>query len=279
MDEKTFDGLLDSYLFEDLGSGDVSTNLISERNITAIITANSTGFIYGVKIIRLFMKKHGLKSKFYIKDGELLKKGFIVAKIFGSAKKILIMERVILNLLSVLSGVTTETKKYSDLLLKCGSKAKITATRKTHPGLRFLEKEAVKAGGGNPHRYGLYDMIMLKDNHLKMLGLDIAKAVSLAKKSSKKLKIEVEVSTPKAALNAAKAGADIVMLDNMTPANMRKAIELIVQASLRRKLLIEASGNISLKTIPKISKLDLDWISTSKITLDITPFDFGLDFN
>lgn len=122
-------------------------------------------------------------------------------------------------------------------------------------------------------------MIMLKDNHLKMLGLDIAKAVSLAKKSSKKLKIEVEVSTPKAALNAAKAGADIVMLDNMTPANMRKAIELIVQASLRRKLLIEASGNISLKTIPKISKLDLDWISTSKITLDITPFDFGLDFN
>ena len=279
MAEKTFDGLLDSYLFEDLGSGDVSANLISERNITAIITAKSTGFIYGVKIIRLFMKKHGLKSKFYIKDGELLKKGFIVAKIFGSAKKILIMERVILNLLSVLSGVTTETKKYSDLLLKCGSKAKITATRKTHPGLRFLEKEAVKAGGGNPHRYGLYDMIMLKDNHLKMLGLDIAKAVSLAKKSSKKLKIEVEVSTPKAALNAAKAGADIVMLDNMTPANMRKAIELIVQASLRRKLLIEASGNISLKTIPKISKLDLDWISTSKITLDITPFDFGLDFN
>ena len=279
MDERKLEGLLNSYLCEDLGSGDVSTDLIPDSKINAKITAKSNGFIYGIKIIHFLMRKHGLKSKFYIKDGDLVKKGFIVAKIYGSAKKILIMERLILNLLSVLSGITTETKKYSDLLLDCGSKAKITATRKTHPGLRFLEKEAVKAGGGNPHRYGLHDMIMLKDNHLKMFQLDIPLAVSNAKKSSKKLKIAVEVSTPKDALDAAKAGANIVMLDNMTAKSMKKAVDLIVQAGLRHKVLIEASGNISLKNIPKISNLDLDWISTSKITLDISPVDFSLNFN
>jgi nicotinate-nucleotide pyrophosphorylase (carboxylating) len=214
---------------------------------------------------------HPNKTTAHIKDAELVAKGAKLLTVEGNARSILTAERVALNFVQRLSGIATLTRQFVDAVR--GTAAKILDTRKTTPGWRRFEKYAVHCGGGQNHRFGLFDMVLIKDNHLAAVSGNIALAVQAARKKFPSLKIEVEADTLDQASAAAEAGADIVLLDNMTSEQLRAAVKLIGGRSKT-----EASGGVTLATVRQIAETGVDYISVGALTHSAPAVDIGLDF-
>jgi len=272
--------LVDRALAEDLGWGDVTTEVLipDDQQGKASIIAKANGILAGTEVAKqVFLKVDPeLKVGILIEDGANVKPGDIIAKIEGKVTSILKAERVALNFLQHLSGIASETARYVEAVK--GLPAQVTDTRKTIPGLRVLEKHAVRAGGGKNHRMHLGDAILIKDNHLAALrsqGLNLKEIVARARqKASPELKVEIEVKTPQEAAEAAEAGADIIMLDNMDIDDMRRAVQLI-----RGRALIEASGGITLDKVRAVAETGVDFISIGALTHSAKALDISLELD
>ncbi len=269
--------LIDLALREDIGEGDVTTDsfVSKETTATARIVARERAIVAGTKTAGEVFRRvdPDLKIKVVLKDGSEVNAGNDVIQIQGSVRSILKAERVALNFLQRLSGIATMTRKFVDAA--ANDHVKILDTRKTTPGLRALEKAAVVAGGGANHRFGLFDMALVKDNHLASIsGFDaFAKAVHNLRKSKPKLQIEVEADTLEQVRGLLEInGIDVILLDNMTPAEIREAIALG-----KNKVKFEASGGVTLQNIRQIAATGVDYISIGAITHSARSIDFSLE--
>lgn len=261
---------LKEYLEEDCNFIDISALCIpKDTNISAKIVAKSEGFISGLEELGILYDILKVTINFFKKDGDAFKNGDIIAELRGYARAILMGERVGLNLLIHMSSITSTVKKYVKIIKDSGKNVKIACTRKTLPGLRIFEKKAVLlvGDGVDPHRFSLSDMILLKDTHLKYYKGDIAKLLkNMKKQASFTKKIEIEIEKPEEVLIAAKNGADIIMLDNMTPNQVEDAINLLKKNDLRDKVIIEVSGGINIENIVDYLQSSPDIISIGELT-------------
>jgi len=263
-----------SALREDIGFGDITTeSLAGDYDIlVGKLISRSEGILCGCDVFRTVFEilSKDIDIKFNFKDGDKITKGDVIADVKGSAKALLMGERVALNYIQRMSGIATETRKFQDAVKPYS--ARIVDTRKTTPNFRAFEKYAVKIGGGSLHRFNLSDCAMIKDNHIKLAG-SIKKAVNkLRENISHAHKIEVECDTLKQVKEAILSGADIIMLDNMSITNMKKACEMI-----GNKAIIEASGSVNLESVNQIASTGVDIISTSAIVAKASTLDIGLD--
>jgi nicotinate-nucleotide pyrophosphorylase (carboxylating) len=279
---KTTDELIDDLLTlsfaEDVGDGDHTTlsTIPAEAVGTQRLIIKEEGILSGVNIAKKVFDKFdkGLKMTVYINDGAHVKPGDIAFEVTGSVRSLLQTERTMLNIMQRMSGIATTTARYQAKLE--GLKTKVLDTRKTTPGMRLLEKEAVKTGGGCNHRIGLFDMILIKDNHVDFAG-GIKQAVSAAKayckQNNKDLRIEVEVRNTEEILQAIEAGVDRIMLDNYTPERTREAVELIRQKAPGVE--IESSGGITLETLRAYGEAGVDFISVGALTHSVKGLDMS----
>lgn len=262
-------------LDEDLGlAGDLTTQatLSPDATATATINAREAGTIAGLMLAEaaFALIGPGLNFKALVSDGDQVVAGQDIASISGNARLIMSAERVALNFLNHLSGIASFTRQFADAV--AGTNARICDTRKTTPGLRAFEKYAVRCGGGQNHRFGLDDAILIKDNHIAVAG-SVRKAVLAAKAFAGHLvAIEVEVDTLEQFGDALEAGANAVLLDNMDNATLRKAVDLN-----KGRARLEASGEVTLDRVRGIAETGIDFISTSQITMAADPLDLGLD--
>ena len=265
---------VEEFLLEDIGYQDLTTdNLDVDKNIEAVLLAKDEGILAGVDIaLEVFnILDPDIKVERYKKDGDKLQKGEQVLKLSGSGKSILKGERVFLNLVQKLSGIATTTNRYVQKVK--GTSVKLLDTRKTTPGLRAFEKYAVRVGGGYNHRFALYDMVMIKDNHIALVG-SISDAVrQIKQKISPMIKIEVEVSSLDEFKEALETEADIIMLDNMDINQIKEAVKM----NQGRKRL-EVSGNITLDNIEEYAKTGVDFISTGAVIHSSKWLDLSLKF-
>lgn len=259
---------------EDIAGGDITTNSLVPESIkaTAEMTMKADGVISGIDIaIAVFkeLDKDTVCTKF-VNDGDKVKRGDKILKVEGSYRVLLSAERSSLNFLQRLSGIATETSKYVSALEN--TQTKVLDTRKTVPGMRMLDKKAVKDGGGTNHRIGLYDMVLIKDNHIKVAG-GILKAVGQIKSVvPSSIKIEVEVTNMEEVKEAIQSGADIIMLDNMTTAQMAEAVKFI-----DNRAKTEASGNMSLERIKEVAQTGVDFISVGALTHSVKALDISMN--
>ncbi len=273
LDWDKVDRIIENALGEDVGAGDVTTDTICpiDSVSTAEIRAKEKGVIAGGPIAERVFKRLSPKARITLtkEDGVRVMPGDVIFQIEAPTRAILTGERLALNILQRLSGIATETSKY---VAECeGHKAKILDTRKTAPGLRVLDKYAVSAGGGQNHRIGLYDGVLIKDNHIASAG-SIAKAVlAVRQKHGDQFKIEVETSDLTEVREALDSGADIIMLDNMTTQDMREAVSVI-----NGKALVEASGGVKLETVRGIAETGVDYISVGSVTHSAKALDIAL---
>lgn len=266
---------IDKFLKEDLGErGDITSDSLFTNNYAeAKIIAKEDCVVAGCEEVKIIFKKTGAEIEFLIKDGDNVEKGTIVALIKGSARSILKGERLALNIIGRMSGIATETKKLVDLCKSINPNVTVAATRKTTPGFRKFEKRAVEIGGGETHRYGLYDAVMIKDNHIKLIG-SVEVAIKKVKEKIHDKTIEIEVENEKDAITAARLNVDVIMLDNFNPksgANIAKKIKQI-----NPKILVEISGRINSDNISKYASF-ADRISLGYITHSITSKDYSLE--
>ena len=262
---------LAQFLAEDIGKGDITSDLLDKKRITATIISRENAILAGVQYAKEIFKIKGCNVKILKKEGSRIKPNQTIISITGDAGKILTCERTALNLLTRMSGIATQTNQ---LVKKIPSKTKLYATRKTAPGLRYFDKEAVEIGGGKKHRLRLDEMVMIKDNHIAIEN----SLLSLIKKTKKKYKkFEVEVENTKDAVLAANMGATIIMLDNFTPAQIKKTIQTLKDQKLRSKVLLEASGGITSKNISKYGQTGVDIISVGSITNSVKGIDMSLE--
>jgi len=275
--EEQMDRIIDLALAEDLSHGDATSEALIPPRLQgrAAVLVKAAGVLAGGEASkRVFLRVDpSLKVKILVEDGSRVKPGETVATIAGAVASILKAERVALNFLGRLSGTASLTARYVAAIHGC--KATITDTRKTTPGLRLLEKYAVRSGGGQNHRYHLGDGILIKDTHLAALratGMSLKDIVAQAKQNARRgLKVEVEVSTSQEALDAAAAGADIVMLDNMSPDEMRRTVSLMPE-----QVKIEASGGITLANVRAAAMAGVDIISIGALTHSAQALDVSL---
>jgi len=258
-------------LDEDIGSGDVTSEatIPETANATAFMVARQRMVVAGIEFAETAFQ--GSKLTRHLRDGELAAKGAKLLTIQGNARAILAAERVALNFVQRLSGIATLTEQFVEAI--AGTRAEILDTRKTTPGWRKFEKYAVRCGGGKNHRLGLYDMVLIKDNHLAAVGGDIARAVQRARTRYPSLQIEVEADTLEQVGKAAEAGAGIILLDNMTTRDLRKAVDLV-----KGRCKTEASGGVTLATVRAIAETGVDYISVGALTHSAPAADIGLDF-
>lgn len=262
------------FLSEDLGRGDITSNLLPRKKIKARIISRQDGVIAGVNYVKEIFRLKGCNVKIIKKDGDKIKPNQTILEITGYAKMVLSCERTALNLLSRMSGIATRTKKIVDKIKAVNSRVKLYSTRKTAPGLRFFDKEAVKIGGGEKHRMSLDEMIMIKDNHLAVAG-SIPRLIFKARKKHKK--IEIEVENQEDALLAASVGVNIIMLDNFSPKEIITTINRLKKSKLRNQVKLEASGGINEKNVSMYAKTGVDMISIGEITNSVTGIDFSLE--
>lgn len=266
-------------LLEDLGrAGDITSDatIAPDAKAKAVLATREDGILSGMDLAVAAFRAidPGIKIKLRAEDGDRIKARQKVAEISGNARAVLGAERVALNYLMRMSGIASYTAKFQDLIAHTG--AKITCTRKTVPGHRAFDKYAVKCGGGSNHRFGLDDAILIKDNHIAVCG-GVKTAVERARAFAGHLvKIEIEVDTLKQFAEVLKAGPDVVLLDNMTPATLAKAVAMNREAG-SAAVVLEASGNVSIGTVKEIAETGVDYISTSKITMAAPTLDLGLD--
>jgi nicotinate-nucleotide pyrophosphorylase (carboxylating) len=268
---------IQTWLEEDIGSGDVTTSATVPREHCSIgiIHVKEDGIIAGLPFVQTLYAQLNAKLQFSAKaeEGSHVTKGTVVATIEGLTHDILLGERVSLNVLQRLSGIATRTKQYVDAAEN--PNVRIVDTRKTTPGLRNLEKYAVRVGGGYNHRFGLYDAVLIKDNHIKASG-SVVNAIRQARAQiPHTMKIEVEIENKIQLEQAVDEAADIIMLDNMSPTEMKTAVAYIKKQNSR--ILIEASGSVTLDKLKEIAQTGVDLISIGKLTHSITSLDISLD--
>jgi nicotinate-nucleotide pyrophosphorylase (carboxylating) len=268
---------LKQILADDIGQGDVTAAVVipANLNVKAEVIAKEEGVVAGIEEGTFLMEYLGLTVKAKVADGEKIKNKQVLMQISGDAQTILSGERTMLNLLSRMSGIATKTRRLLEKLEKANAKTKIAATRKSAPGLLYFDKKAVVVGGGDSHRLHLDDMILIKDNHLAIVG-SIEEAVKRAKANgSFTKKIEIEVTTAEDALKAAKAGADVVMLDNFSPKQAKSAVEALSEAGFG-KVLLEVSGGITGENILEFASAEIDVISMGELTHSVKALDISL---
>lgn len=272
------DDFLKSALYEDVGTGDITTEatIPEDARIEGRYVAKDDGIICGTEVCRRVFDLVGgdVITEFYKNDGDAVKKGDIIGKVAGNARSVLTGERLGLNIMQHLSGIATKTKYYVDAV--AGTGAMIADTRKATPGMRELEKYAVRVGGGHNHRMNLSDGVLIKDNHIVAAG-GIKNAVAAAKKyAPHTMKIEVEVENEDEIREALDAGADVIMLDNMSIEDMAAAVKLI-----GGRAVVEASGNMGDKTtdeLREVAETGVDLISIGALTHSVKAFDISLKF-
>ncbi|KAF6243656.1 nicotinate-nucleotide diphosphorylase (carboxylating) [Nitrosopumilus sp. b1] len=263
---------LERFLAEDIGKGDITSELLPKKKIFAQIISREKGIVAGTKYAKQIFALKKCKVRIKKIDGSRIKPNDVIMEISGNADSVLSCERTSLNLLSRMCGISTQTNELVRLI--GNSKTKLFATRKTAPGLRFFDKEAVSIGGGFRHRIRLDDMIMIKDNHIEV-GDSLVELIRKARKRYKK--IEVEVENQKDALIAAKERASIIMLDNFSPSQIKRTIDILEKNKLRDKVKLEASGGISKKNIKLYAKTGVDIISVGSITNSVNGLDLSLE--
>jgi len=276
---KILERKLRSFLEEDIGEGDITTALIVPQGtvIEAEIRAKETGIVAGIEEALVLLRSLGLQAEPKVADGAKVKSQTVVLRIVGDARTILTAERTILNILSRMSGIASMTRRIVDKVENSGYKTQVACTRKVAPGLLYFDKKAVLVGGGDVHRLRLDDMVLIKDNHLAIAG-DVTRAVKEAKsKGSFSKKIEIEVSTPEEALKAVEANADIIMLDNFSPTQIQKTLELLEKNGLRGRVLIEASGGINEGNVLEFASTGVDILSLGAITQSAKALDMSLE--
>jgi len=269
---------LKAALEEDIGQGDVTAAAIipAGLKVKAEVIAKEDGVVAGIEEATILAEYLGLKVEAQAADGEKIKNKQVLMKIEGDAQTILSAERTLLNLLSRMSGIATQTRTLTEVIKKNKSKTKIAATRKTAPGLNFFDKKAIALGGGDPHRLHLDDMILIKDNHLAIVG-GVEEAVKKAKSNASfSKKIEVEVTSSEDAVVAARAGADIVMLDNFSPKQAKEAAAKLHKAGYY-KVLIEVSGGVTAQNLAEYAAADVDVISIGALTHSVKALDISLE--
>lgn len=267
------------FLEEDLGFGDITSELLIPKGLKTrgVIVAKESGVVAGVEEAEMLFKHFSIDVKINRKDGDIINPGDVVMEVEGEARSILMVERTALNILMRMSGIATETKKLVDMIREAGLNVKIAATRKTAPGLRALDKKAVMLGGGEPHRLRLDDAILIKDNHIALIG-SVKEAVRRAiEKVSFVKKVEVEAKTLGEALEASESGADIVMLDNMRPEQIREVIERLRERGLYGKILLEASGRINPSNILEYASTGVHVLSIGYLTHSAKALDMSLE--
>ncbi len=271
---KDIGSLIESALKEDIGNGDVTTNALipDTMNSTATMVAKADGIIAGMEVAEAVFRT--LSAQFvwkpFVKDGDSIKKGDLLVEMSGPFRALLTGERLALNFLQRMSGIATMTGLFVAQVAEYGTK--ILDTRKTVPGLRMLDKYSVKAGGGENHRIGLYDMVLIKDNHIKVAG-GIKNAVSqIRAQVPASMKIEVETTTMEEVQEALDMNADIIMLDNMSTAMMKKCVELI-----NHRAKVEASGNMNLERVREVAETGVDYISIGALTHSVTALDISMN--
>jgi len=279
MPRKLIEEQLLQILKEDIGQGDVTSTTVIPTDfiVTAEVVAKENGVAAGIREAVILAQAVDLKVKTYVAEGEQVKNKQALMQITGDAQTILTIERTLLNLLSRMCGIATATREFTEKLKTINSSAKIAATRKTAPGLMYFDKKAVTIGGGDPHRLHLDDMILIKDNHIAVIG-DPAEAVKIAKeKTSFSKKIEIEITKAADILQVAKAGADIIMLDNFTPNEIDDAVEMLKNAKLPHKVLLEISGGINKDTFMDYAQTKVDIISIGALTHSVKALNLSLE--
>lgn len=273
LDLSEINQILENALREDIGSGDITTNLLFpyDAECRAIILAKEEGLVVGLPIAEMVFRKldKDIVWSEEKKDGDKVEPNQVMAEISGSQKSILTGERAALNFLQRLSGIATLTSRFVKAIH--GLPVKILDTRKTAPGLRILDKYAVRVGGGFNHRFGLYEEVLVKDNHIKLAG-GITRAVNiLRERAVTRKRIEVEASTISEVEEALNVGADVILLDNMSPKMIKEAVGLI-----KGKALIEVSGGVTLENVREIAETGVDFISVGLLTHSPEALDIGL---
>ena len=270
--------MLTTFIIEDEGLGDITSQILvpEEKRAQARIFTREECILSGIILIPEIFEPEECEVTLKAKDGDRLKKNQDIAIIYGPMRSILLRERVTLNLLSRMCGIATKTWNFVKQIPK-ESKTVIAATRKTTPGLRLFEKYAVSCGGGDTHRLRLDDMVLVKDNHRVIFKSITDAVIQLKKHISFSKKIEVEVEDYDTMLEAAKAGADILMLDNMSPEEVKEALKILEKNNLRDKIIIELSGGINIDNLPYYADLGADVISSGSLTHSFRSIDLSLD--
>ena len=278
MPRKVLEEKLKQILAEDVGQGDVTSEAVVPKDLTveAEVLAKEEGVAAGIEETVIFAESLRLNATAEVADGDEIKSGTVIMKISGNARTILSAERTILNLLSRMSGIATATRRLTEKLRKANLTAKVAATRKTAPGLLYFDKKAVVVGGGDPHRLRLDDMILIKDNHVAIAG-SVENAVKKAKEYGSSKKIEAEVSSTEDAVKAAAAGADIVMLDNFSPEQVKEAVKALKKAGFFGKVLLEVSGGITEQNLLDYASAQVDIISMGALTHSVKALDISLE--
>ncbi len=266
-------------LEEDLGMGDVTTALTIPATtiVEAEIIAKEAGIIAGIEEVLALLESLDLQTTILAIDGSKIGKRTTIMKISGNARTLLSIERTLLNILSRMSGIATKTNRIVNKVQRAGYKGRIASTRKVAPGLSYFDKKAAMLGGADTHRLHLDDLVLIKDNHLAITR-DISKTVEEVRNTTSfSKKIEIEVSTKSDALEAAEAGADIIMLDNFSPREIKETMTLLRKKGLREKVLIEASGGINEENILEFADTGVDIISLGEITDSVEALDTNLE--
>ena len=273
LNDKEIERIIVTAFKEDIGNGDITTNLIVGKNqkASAYLLVKEDGIIAGLPVAKKVFQNldKDIFWKDLVKEGEFVKAGARIAEVKGTLRALLTGERTALNLLQRISGIATITSRFVEIAKI--TNAKILDTRKTVPGLRLLDKYAVNVGGGTNHRIGLYDMVLIKDNHIKAAG-SITEAVTKVKRGlRKKIKIEVETTNLDEVREAINSSVDIIMFDNMTVKMMNEAVKII-----NGKIKTEASGNVNLKTLRSIAETGVDYISVGALTHSVKALDINM---
>lgn len=268
---------LAEFLREDIGRGDITSEILPNVRAKAQIICKERAVIAGLEEVCILFELARCKAKKLVKEGSFVKPNTSILAIEGNAKAILSAERTALNILMRMSGTATETKRFVNEVQKVNHTVKIACTRKTLPGFRIFDKKAVKVAGGETHRMRLDEMVLIKDNHLAIVD-SIKEAVMKAKDMhGSRSKIEIEVRSLNEAIQAVEAGADIIMLDNLTPKQVRNIVNTLKKKGLRNKVTIEVSGGVTHKNVKRYASTDIDMISIGSITHSAKAVDMSLE--
>jgi len=263
------------FVEEDAPFGDVTSEALVPRGVSAkaAVIAKQSGVIAGVEEAKALFEHFGVKTEVLKRDGDDVGTGDVIMELAGDARSILLVERTALNVMGRMSGIATEVRRLVEKVKAVNPNVRVAGTRKTL--LKPIDKRAILIGGGEPHRFSLSDAILIKDNHLALVPLE--EAIGRAKEFSVYKVIEVEVESLEDAIKAARAGADVVMLDNMTPKGISATVEALKREGLRERVRIEVSGGITPENITEYAALDVDVISLGYLTHSVKNFDVSLE--
>jgi len=268
---------LSDMLKEDLGLCDITSSRVPNKKVRAEIVSHDSGVVSGVSEVEELFKLVDVSVVNKIPDGKSVKKNERVMLLEGMSRRILVSERTALNILSRMSGISTMTRLFVECARSVNPKVRVASTRKTTPLFRFFEKTAVEVGGGDTHRLGLSDMVLIKDNHVRLFK-NVGDAVRKVKaQTSFAHKVEVEVRSMAEALSAVSAGADVVMFDNMSPKEISRVVAELGKQGVRDGVLLEASGGITLDNVRDFASTGVDVLSAGCLTSDAPSIDFSLE--